>query len=231
MTANGTRAVSRPAVVAALALALLGGSAAAQQRPQARQPAAPAPPPATEATGAVSGWIKQCQGEGEARGCVVQQEVYGLDGNQIATAAVQETQAGQRRRMVMAVPLGLWIEDGVQVRVDQRAPLSAPFGTCLPNGCFAALDVSNDLLQVLRQGQRLVLAVRTPDRGQVNILMPLDGFGAAFDGPAADAQALQAHRQRFEEDLKRRVEEAQRAAQAQQGQQPAGAQGTAPQRR
>jgi invasion protein IalB len=173
---------------------------AAQQRPAQRQ-AAPQP---VEATGPSSGWLKVCQSAGETEACVIQQDTYADDGSLLAGIAVQEIRGNPRRRVVMTLPHGLWIEDGVQLRVDQRAPIAARFDTCLTNGCFAAVNLTPELLQHMRQGQRIVLGVRPPDGSVIHVVVPLAGFGQAYDGAAASPAVLQAHQERFEAEIQRR---------------------------
>lgn len=210
MSGIGTRA--RAAIFALSAVLASAVAVGAQQRPAQPAPRQP-PPPTIDATGPASGWIKVCQRAGDREGCVVQQEIYGESGGFLASVAIQMVTGEARRRVVMTLPFGLWIEDGVQVRVDQRPPIPAPFGTCLANGCFAAVDLTPELLQNLRQGQRLTLAVRPPDASIVNIPFALTNFAAIFDGPGADAAALQAHQERFDAEVRRFVEAANQRAQ------------------
>lgn len=196
-------------------VAVSATSVIAQQRPAQQRPATPQ---VVEATGPSSGWLKVCTAAGDTEACVTQQDTYSDEGLLLAGVAVQEVRGNPRRRVIMTLPHGLWIEDGVQLRVDQRAPIAARFDTCLTNGCFAAVNLTPELLQQMRQGQRLVLAVRPPDGSIIHMVVPLTGFGAAYDGAAASPAILQAHQERFEAEVQRR-----RAAA-----QPGGAPGAAP---
>jgi invasion protein IalB len=200
-----------------------------QQRPaqQQQQPAQPEPVAPRQITGITNGWVKLCQriDNTEREGCMITVDVRAPEnGAFIASAAVQELQGEARRQLVMQVPLGMALQAGLLVRVDQERAVPAKFGTCLENGCFAGIDLGTDFLAQMRRGQNMFITVRNAQGLALDLTLPLRTFMASYDGPATDIRVVQEQQRRLEEELTRRAEEARQRLLQQQGggaQQPA----------
>lgn len=222
---------------AAVSIALVA-SAVAQQQPrpaqgqqrpaqQQQQPAQPEPVAPRQITGMTNGWVKLCQriDNTEREGCMITVDVRAPEnGAFIASAAVQELQGETRRQLVMQVPLGMALQAGLLVRVDQERAVPAKFGTCLENGCFAGIDLGTDLLAQMRRGQNVFITVRNAQGIALDLTLPLRTFAASYDGPATDIRVVQEQQRRLEEEMTRRAEEARQRLLQQQGggaQQPA----------
>lgn len=188
-----------------------------QQQPQAApQQAAPVAP--RPVTGSTQGWNKVCQKlENDREGCIISQEVRAENGAFLASLALQELQGENRRQLIVVVPLGMALQAGLLVRVDQERALPAKFGTCLPNGCFSGVDVGPDLLAQLRRGQNAFITVRNAQGVALDLTLPLATFARAYDGPATDARALQEQQRQLEDQLQRRADEARERLRQQQG--------------
>jgi invasion protein IalB len=189
-----------PLILILLALA----PASAQQRP----PQATVVPQ----SGPTTGWTKLCSQPGPTSPCVVTQEMYSEQGRFLGSVALQVT-PGQpvRRRLVINVPLGMWIEDGIQVRIDNGQIVRTHFGTCLANGCFGAIDVSDAMLAQMRRGRTLQVIVRPPDPQIFHINLPLENFATVFDGQSADPNEVQTRIGAFYRDMQQRAANAPRA--------------------
>lgn len=173
------------------------------------------PPPALNLSGPATGWVKVCQGNAQSRGgCVISNEMYSDQGSALGSIGIQETAGDRRRRLVMIVPHGMWIEDGVQFRVDGNPPVTSPYGTCLVNGCFAALDLTDALLQQMRRGRQVILTVKEPSQRPVNIALSLEQFATVYDGAPMDADAVAQRTRTFQEEMRRRQQAQQPAAPA-----------------
>lgn len=207
---------------------------AQQQRPAQNQPAQPAQPPAQAqpqqsapvaprpVTGSTTGWQKVCQKlENDREGCIISQEVRAENGAFLASLALQELSGENRRQLIVVVPLGMALQAGLLVRVDQERALPAKFGTCLPNGCFSGVDVGPDLLAQLRRGQNAFITVRNAQGIALDLTLPLATFARAYDGPATDARAMQEQQRQLEDQLQRRADEARERLRQQQGGAPA----------
>lgn len=162
-------------------------------------------------SGPVTGWNKLCSPTPAGLACVVTQEMFNEEGRFLASVALQITPGTPvRRRLVVNVPLGMWIEDGIQIRVDQGQVVRTHFGTCLANGCFGAIDVPDALINQLRRGRVLQVIVRPPDPQVFNINLPLENFATVLDGQPGDPNEVQARLGAFYGDMQRRAANAPR---------------------
>ncbi|MBX9618929.1 MAG: invasion associated locus B family protein [Hyphomicrobiales bacterium] len=216
-------------------------AAPAQQRPAAPRAAQPAPaqpaqsqrpaaPPAQEQqatvtprqiTGTTTGWVKVCQkidGASDKEGCVVSQEVRADNGAFLASIALQEVVGEPRRQLILAVPLGMALQAGLLVRVDQERAVPAKFGTCLQNGCFAGIDVGSDLLAAMNKGQNLLVTVRNAQGIALDLTVPLANFVKVHQGPATDLKVVEEQQRQLEKELEKRALEARQKLLEQQGQ-------------
>jgi len=159
----------------ALALAgaitfMLTGSLSAQQ-----QAAEAGPPPA---------WRVECTGDGKSLECRAIQQLIQIQGNTrqpLVTIAVRyapETKAGQ---MSILLPLGLNLTEPVQIKVDNGAPERQPIQTCGNGGCLLNMTANDKLLAAMRSGADLKITVQDQTKKPVDLVIPLLGFGIAYD--------------------------------------------------
>jgi invasion protein IalB len=192
-----------------------GGQQGQQQRPAQPEPVAP-----RQITGTTTGWVKICQKmENDREGCITSQEVRAENGAFLVSMAFQEIQGENRRQLIIVVPLGMALQAGLLVRVDQERALPAKFGTCLGNGCFAGIDVGADLLQQMRRGQNAFVTVRNAQGLALDLTLPLATLARTLDGPATDMRVVEEQQQRLQQELVRRAEEARQRLLDQGGQQ------------
>lgn len=173
--------------------------------PAAAQPARPPATTTVTRSGPATGWNKLCSAAGPTQACAISQEMFSEQGQFIASASFQYAPGGGRRRLIVNVPLGMWIEDGIQIRVDQGQVTRTHFGTCMTNGCFGAIDVNDALLNQMRRGRILQIIVRPPDPQVFQINIPLEAFGTAYDGAPAEPAAVQTRISAFYADMQQRA--------------------------
>ena len=126
-----------------LALALAGGVAFAQQAPPQRTTATygdwtmrcemqPGPPP-----------VKQCE--------MVQSATAQGQPNPISQVAIGRATKTEPFHVVIQLPINVWIPAGVHFVYDPKVQgITAAFKRCVPIGCFADFDMTDDLLKKLR---------------------------------------------------------------------------------
>ena len=210
--------------------------AAPEQQPSQVAPpgAAPQQVPAPQAqpnqpprqiTGTTTGWVKVCQKfpNSDKEGCSIEQQVFAENGAFLASMAVQEVSGEQRRQLLITTPLGMALQAGLLVRIDNEKAVPAKFGTCLVNGCFAGLQISTDMVNTMKKGQNAFVTVRNIQGAALDLAVPLTTFGKAHDGPAMDVAALQEQQKKLQEELLHRAEKAREELLKQQGQQPGAA--------
>jgi invasion protein IalB len=154
---------------------------------------APAPPPAQapsqapqRTTASYEDWTVRCETRGTPpqKSCEMVQAVTAQgQSNPVTQIAIGRASAKEPVKVVFQLPINVWIPTGVKLVYDAKAaPLAAAFRSCVPAGCFAHLDLNNDMLKRLRavtiQGR-----FEFKDAGQRNVAIPVSfkGFGQAFD--------------------------------------------------
>lgn len=159
------------AVALAAALALQGWSPAAAQtaaRPaQAQQP-----------------WQVNCSSAGanEPLRCQMSQTLVSQNTGQRVLAAVIVRKPDENSfSITFGLPHGLYLPDGVQVWVDDGERLANQITTADQNGSYSQLDISASLLEAMRRGALLNVAVTSATRDEVILQLSLAGFSASID--------------------------------------------------
>jgi len=186
---------------AALAMTLACGAAFAQaQQPRGQAPAAQAPaqqpaaqPPAAaqttnpqRTTATYEDWTVRCETRGTppVKQCEMVQAVTAQgQANPVTQVAVGRATPKDPVRMVFQLPVNVWIPAGVSFVFDAKAqPVPAGFKWCAPAGCFADIDLNNDLVKRLRS-QTAQGRFAFKDAGQRDVAIPVSfkGFGQALD--------------------------------------------------
>lgn len=184
-----------------------------QQQPQNQPP--------RQLSGTTTGWVKVCQKfpNSDKEGCSIEQQVFTENGAFLASMAVQEISGEQRRQLLITTPLGMALQAGMLVRIDNEKAIPAKFGTCLVNGCFAGLQISLDFINTMKKGQNSFVTVRNIQGAALDLTVPLTTFGKAYDGPAMDVATLQEQQKKLQEELLHRAEKAREELLKQQSQQ------------
>jgi invasion protein IalB len=191
------------------------------QTQQAQPKAAPqagAPPAGAQAAASAgnevpplmySPWTKVCA-KGEAADakqvCFTGKEGRLPDNGMMVIGAVVVEQDGSPNKMLrITVPLGMMVQPGTRLIVDQGQPMSAPFAVCLPQGCIAELEASQELIGKFKKGQSMVVqAVSGQTGGAISLPVPLPDFAKAYDGPPTDPKVLEDRQKKLIEDLQKK---------------------------
>lgn len=231
---------------------------AAQAKPPAAQPGPQAQPAQPEQQDAntqqmpqlmYSEWVKFCvtpgqEAEGggkdaaaaakDAKDKSKQVCLTGTDGRLesgqpiIAIVAIEPVSDSQKILRV-TLPVGMHLQHGTRLIIDQEQPLTAPYVTCFTNGCISDYDMTADMLGKLKKGKKAVVQGINYDGSAISVPVPLAQFAKAHDGPPADLNLLAERQKKLDEGLKKKGEELKRQAteaqqkleRSQQGQTPA----------
>jgi invasion protein IalB len=90
--------------------------------------------------------------------------------------------AGGKSRMQIFLPVGLYLQAGVKLTVDEGKHFHFPYSWCATNLCIAANVASPELIHALDTGKKLTLEVVDNNLLTVASLLPLDHFGTAHKG-------------------------------------------------
>jgi invasion protein IalB len=228
--------------VAPFAMAQTPAPKAAEKKPAAKpaKPAAQAQPAQPHSNGAqqptppgltaqqpylmYSPWFKICNKGKEANAktvCVTAKDGRLENGMPVAAAALIEPQGEARKLIRITVPLGMQLQHGTRLIVDQDTPATAPYFMCFPNGCMADYEASTDMINKLKKGHTLTIQAINMQGQAISLPLPLADFAKAYDGPPTDPKVFEEQQRKLQEELQKKAEEARKKLEAQQPAAPA----------
>jgi invasion protein IalB len=88
-------------------------------------------------------------------------------------------------RLQLFLPVGLYLQAGVKLTVDQGTPYKIPYVWCLTNTCIAGDAADPKTIREMETGQQLLLEVVDSSILAVTTSLPLKQFESAHRGPPA----------------------------------------------
>jgi invasion protein IalB len=125
----------------------------------------------------------------------------------VLALAVYEIKGEDTRIVRLLVPVGLMLRPGFRFVVDKGATHEGAFEICFPNGCFAEAKVPGAVADQIKKGSTLNVSVKNQVNNEITFVIPLAGFGKAFDGPPIDPKVLEEQQKKLQEELQKRAEE------------------------
>jgi invasion protein IalB len=182
----------RHSVLVGLLAALVAASAAAQTPPAAKAPAAApaaAPAPATDpaqTTATYGDWVLRCvRPEKGPHVCELVQSMV-VQGQQQPVAQVAVGYDKADLRFTLLVPPAISLSRGPTLGVpNETKHFDLAWRRCLPNGCFADVQVGPELQKTLR-GHSEPMQLNFKDAAERDVNLPLSMRGLV---PALDALA------------------------------------------
>ncbi|MFZ1965556.1 MAG: invasion associated locus B family protein [Bradyrhizobium sp.] len=174
------------ATVIAVAAFAGGGVSSAQPKAKSQAPAQAAPTPSPSGTSAPAqpGWAARCSsGSRDAPlECAIEQNAVLTKTGQLVVL-VNIRVAGDTRAPIALVqlPLGLNLQAGAKLQVDDGKSVELPIQTCENRGCYASIPVSPEMLNALRSGKQLKVLFQDLAKETIAIPMTLTDFTAAYD--------------------------------------------------
>ena len=189
--------------------------AAPKQPAQAQAPAAPATPQVPQLI--YSPWTKFCLKGKEANAkevCFTGKDGRVESGMPVVAAVLIEPEGEPKKILRVTVPLGMQIQHGTRIIVDQNAPMNGAYVICFTNGCMADYDASGDMVTKLSKGQNLVVQAINANNQPISLTLPLNDFAKAHQGPPTDPKVFEAQQKKLQEELQRRADEARKKLEA-----------------
>jgi invasion protein IalB len=87
--------------------------------------------------------------------------------------------------------LGMQLQRGTELMVDQSPRLNAPYVVCVTDGCVSDYEATLELISKLKNGHGLLVQVISGSGQVVSFVLPLSDFAQAYDGPPTDAAAFE----------------------------------------
>ena len=96
-----------------------------------------------------------------------------------------ERKGDNATRMQIFLPVGLYLQPGVKVTIDDELAIHIPYSWCLTNTCVAGNLLAPALVRAMESGRKLTLKVVDSNLLAVATTVALDQFAAAHKGPPA----------------------------------------------
>ena len=135
-------------------------------------------------------WKIVCKTKNDPQSCHIEQRLFlnksidGADKNvgQILSVSVFYTGTETRRPfIVMQLPLGVDLQAGMVLQIDQSPEMKAPFSKCTKAGCEVQSLLTDELLADLKKGDKLKVGFRPFGISRTMVVKAdLIGFTRAF---------------------------------------------------
>jgi invasion protein IalB len=103
-------------------------------------------------------------------------------GQSAVRADLIEREGEAKARLQIFLPVGMYLQAGVKLTVDQGKPYQIPYVWCLTNTCIAANVADAALINEMELGQKLQLEVVDSSVQSVSTTLPLDQFASVRQG-------------------------------------------------
>jgi len=216
------------ALIGALAVITTGSNSVAEEKKAAPKKAAPKAAPKQEPQPEAqpeapqlifSPWTKFCLKGQEAKAkqvCFTGKDGRVESGQPVVAAVLIEPEGEPRKILRVTLPLGMSLQPGTRVIIDQGQPMTGPYVICFNNGCMADYEASDALILTMKKGQGLVVQGINGAGQAISLVLPLNDFAKAYDGPPTDPAVFEKQQKQLQEDLQRRAEEARKKLESQQ---------------
>ena len=94
-----------------------------------------------------------------------------------------ERKGDNATRVQIFLPVGLYLQAGVKLTIDDEAAVHIPYNWCLTNTCVAGNLLAPRLVRAMESGRKLTLKVVDSNLLTVPTTVTLDQFAAAHKGP------------------------------------------------
>jgi invasion protein IalB len=140
-------------------------------------------------TATYEAWVLECDvqtGPPVQKTCdIAQTQVAQVQGRNspVSHVAIRRPVKGQPVRLELQVPVNISFTANVRIQTSDSDPgVAGPFARCLPAGCFADLDLRDDVIKKFRAAnENGKMTFRSAAGQDVSIPVSFKGFGAAFD--------------------------------------------------
>jgi invasion protein IalB len=184
--------------------------------PKQTAPAQPATPEQPQLI--YSPWTKFCLKGQEANAkqvCFTGKDGRIESGMPVVAAVLIEPEGEPRKILRVTLPLGMSLQPGTRVIIDQGQPMQGPYVICFNNGCMADYEASNELITNMKRGQGLVIQGINGAGQAISLVLPLTDFAKAYEGPPTDPKVFEDQQKKLQEELQRRADEARKKLESQ----------------
>lgn len=201
----------------ALAAVLAVAAPVAHAQDQAKAPANDAAAATSDGGSAAASnpvdlpWNKMCGEDPRTKKkiCQTGRALLTDNGQFVASVMLREVDGETRKVLLVQTPVGMQIQPGVRIQVDQGNPVPGKYTICFTNVCIAEIPMTDDFIEGMKKGKDLLIIAITQMGKAQNFPLSLNGFTAAYTGPAIDTAALQRQREELAAEVQKKAKEAQ----------------------
>lgn len=222
--AAGAQAQQAPAAPKAKAPAAPKAPAPAAQAPaappagapQAQAPAQQAPPE-QQIQLIYAPWTKFCLKGQEANAkqvCFIGKDGRIESGQPVVAAVIIEPEGEPKKILRVTLPLGMQLQPGTRIVVDNNQPMQNPYVICFQNGCMSDYEATPEFIAAMKKGQTLYVQAINSNGAALTLPLPLQekdtasSFQKAYDGAPTDPKQFEENQKKLQEELQKRAEEA-----------------------
>lgn len=129
-------------------------------------------------------WTVRCeQNQGNVPKCLIFQTLADQEEDRpVLQISVGYPAPNSNPAAMIIVPLGVALEPGMEIQVDQEPPIRVPFNHCNQMGCVVGFAMPPELIAAFKRGAVSRVSVFDLTGKQINLSVSLQGFTAGFDG-------------------------------------------------
>lgn len=109
-------------------------------------------------------------------------------GQVVAQIAISRDRDSGKLGLLLTVPLGIWLPDGLSVSLDGEPLRRVPIATCAPDGCVTGFAINAKEEAALLAAKSMVL-VFSADGQAFEVDVPLDGLEQGLGALSAGARS------------------------------------------
>jgi invasion protein IalB len=117
---------------------------------------------------------------------MVQEEIFADTGQFIASAGIRSVQDDPKMLFILGVPLGMQIQPGLRMQVDDGKQSELKFSICIPSQCYADMEINADFVKTVKSGKQLIVGAINHMGQTVTFPISLAGFTKAYDSAGVD---------------------------------------------
>lgn len=130
-------------------------------------------------------WTARCVNSEELQqqSCVLEQIVFGQEGNPVLRAAagyLQEAKDSTIPAVLITVPLMVALQEGLAISIDKKGAFVAPYHHCNPEGCVAGLPLDEKVLAAFKKGNDATIRLVAVNGEVMDLNLSLRGFTAGY---------------------------------------------------
>ena len=141
---------------------------------------------APESEAGAESWQIRCGEEGnietpEKGKCEIFQRLSMKDtGQRVVEFAIGFGPEDKEARGIIILPLGILLESGGLLKIGDNEAFKFSPRYCDAGGCVAFLGMNEKILGMMRKNDKATLTIKAMNGQDINIELPLKGFGKAF---------------------------------------------------